>query len=332
MNLTGSERTIQVGSEKISILPLKFDVLERAMGRPQIGFKENVQTRSVNLCQKEPERTQDLLSGKKSNARVWWKIVIGKIENIDKDRICAMFQHIAKKWVFQEEISPSGFEHFQTLVCLTTKKRKTELIQTVANHLKCNPLNIQALISDKDFVAYCTKAETRVNGPWSKGFPGVMSAPPKLIKEEEFRPWQKTLVAEVDQETDDRTIIWYHDPLGSAGKTQLCKWLVHHRGAFVFGGKANDVSSRVVMMESDPKICICNIPRSHEQFVSYQSIEALKDGLVVTGKYEGGQKIFDSPHVIVFANFKPDMTQLSKDRWSIRELSVDLAPIFNLLD
>ena len=54
--------------------------------------------------------------------------------------------------------------------------------------------------------------------------------------------------------------------------------------------------------------------------MSYSAIESLKDGLLFSGKYEGGVKLFPPPHVVIFANFLPDMTKLSIDRWDIHTL------------
>ena len=51
--------------------------------------------------------------------------------------------------------------------------------------------------------------------------------------------------------------------------------------------------------------------------VSYNAIEQLKDGLVFSSKYEGGVKMFNPPHVIIFANWLPDVKTLSEDRWNI---------------
>lgn len=64
-----------------------------------------------------------------------------------------------------------------------------------------------------------------------------------------------------------------------------------------------------------------NLSRQAEGAFSYASVETIKDGLVFSGKYEGGTRLYARPHVIIFANWLPDMTKLSLDRWDIRTLA-----------
>lgn len=244
--------------------------------------------------------------------------------------MCAVFSEMGSKYVFQLEKSPDGFDHFQCLVKLHVKQRKASVLMNIATKCMMPMPNFQLAPSDAAFSVYCSKKETRVNGPWSKGMVGIQCKPPTLIEKEAFHPWQLELVETIEGPTDDRIIYWYYDPVGGAGKTQLCKYLVYHHNAFLFGGKAGDMASRIIMMESDVELAIMNIPRTHKDFVSYQTIEAIKDGLIMSGKYEGGQKLFDSPHVIVFANFLPDRTAMTEDRWKIKTLSTLPAPVFNL--
>jgi hypothetical protein len=52
----------------------------------------------------------------------------------------------------------------------------------------------------------------------------------------------------------------------------------------------------------------------------YSLMEDLKDGLMFSGKYDGGPKLFDSPMVVVFANWEPDYTKWSADRYDVRKL------------
>jgi hypothetical protein len=43
--------------------------------------------------------------------------------------------------------------------------------------------------------------------------------------------------------------------------------------------------------------------------------------MICNTKYETGVKVFNSPHIFVFANFPPDKPdELSNDRWIIKEL------------
>ena len=82
------------------------------------------------------------------------------------------------------------------------------------------------------------------------------------------------------------------------------------------GGKANDIAFQLIKNKWDPDVCIFNFPRTSEGAV-YNAIEQLKDGLVFSSKYEGGVKMFNPPHVIIFANWLPDVKTLSEDRWNI---------------
>lgn len=69
------------------------------------------------------------------------------------------------------------------------------------------------------------------------------------------------------------------------------------------------------------KIVIFDLPRCTLNRVNYAAIEDLKNGHIVNFKYETGSKIFNPPHVIIFANEPPeDLRLLSNDRWVIEKL------------
>lgn len=123
---------------------------------------------------------------------------------------------------------------------------------------------------------------------------------------------------------ETRKIYWFWEPEGCTGKTSLAKHICMNYNAIYLTGKANDIKSAISSHLEEKKneldIAIFNFPRTIEDFVSYESLEAIKDGIFFNGKYESSMKMFNSPHVIVFANFKPNKESLSKDRWIIKEI------------
>jgi len=100
------------------------------------------------------------------------------------------------------------------------------------------------------------------------------------------------------------------------------KYLVVKHGALpCIGGKFGDIMNLVFNQDMEKSnIVIFNIPRGHKALVNYAALESVKDGMIVNNKYETGFKVFNPPHVVVFANFPPDRTHLSEDRWVVEEL------------
>ncbi len=257
---------------------------------------------------------------KPSSVRVakWWKIVIGFMDSFGNNDIFSTFSNISSKFAFQEELSAEEFHHWQCCLGLKKKTTKSKVIKLLS-HLGGSP-NISADFCNNplEYIDnYVTKEDTRVSGPWSKGIKGIANEPVKTIKKEDFKMWQNAIHNQIQLDPDDRTIHWYYDIQGNTGKTSMAKYLVVHCGAFLFKGGSNDMANRIISSNTPPRVCVMNLSRTQEQYVSYQTIEDLKDGLLCSGKYEGGQLAFNSPHVIIFANFRPDENKLSADRWDI---------------
>ena len=68
------------------------------------------------------------------------------------------------------------------------------------------------------------------------------------------------------------------------------------------------------------KIVCFDLPRNNGNNISYDALESIKNGIIINMKYETGQKLCDSPHILVFANMPPDVDKLSLDRWVVKEL------------
>jgi len=69
-----------------------------------------------------------------------------------------------------------------------------------------------------------------------------------------------------------------------------------------------------------PKTLIFDLPRNNGNSISYDALESIKNGYIVNTKYETGSKIFRIPHIIVFANTRPDVEKLSADRWTLKKI------------
>lgn len=154
---------------------------------------------------------------------------------------------------------------------------------------------------------------------------GTMSACVPYRKElPEPHLWQVQLLAMLQAEPDDRTILWVWEQEGNVGKTTFCKHVISCHpeiGAIISGGKAGDVQNQVVDCQNNgklPRTIIWDIPRSfNKEYLCWHGIEALKNMLFYSGKYEGGMICGPCPHLLIFANERPDFTKLSLDRWAV---------------
>lgn len=174
----------------------------------------------------------------------------------------------------------------------------------------------------KQNVAYCTKKETRVEGPWTNLSEEFMPEEEVIdpLQGKELRPWQEHLwgILEEPCEPGDRTIYWYWEDAGNVGKTTFAKHVcLQSKRVLYTGGKASDVKYGIASMKHKPKIVLWDVMRSQEQYLSYQGIEEVKNGIFYSGKYESGMVMYNVPHVVIFANFPPDRSKLSGDRWSV---------------
>lgn len=132
-------------------------------------------------------------------------------------------------------------------------------------------------------------------------------------------PWQSELLNELLQPPNSRTVLWYYDPIGGSGKTQFANLMARdYKAHITCNGSTRDIAFGI---PDDPRIIIFDYSRDVEERVNYAILEACKNGRIHSHKYESCVRYFDVPHVVVFANFRPDQSKLSQDRWDIRILS-----------
>lgn len=144
------------------------------------------------------------------------------------------------------------------------------------------------------------------------------------LKDLELKPWQQKLKNIIEKKPGDRTINWIYGTKGSEGKTSFAKstCINNPKNCLYLGGKSTDVKYAVCSFINDRKnhdlrTVFFDYTRSQENFISYEALESVKNGIFFNSKYESGMCIFNTPHIIVFANFPPETDKLSKDRWNI---------------
>lgn len=221
---------------------------------------------------------------------------------------------------FQEEVGTEGTPHLQGYVVFKNP-RSFEALKKINKRAHWERTkNIHAARN------YCSKEDTATGRFWEDNVPEKVKKPKKTpprdpLANKNLHPWQAEVLGIINLEPDDRKIYWIVDEKGGAGKTSLCKHicLTHPYEALYVGGKASDMKYAVTefIQENNLKIALFDFSRTQEDHISYQGIEEIKNGIFFSGKYESGMQIFDNPHVFCFANFEPDYTALSEDRWHV---------------
>lgn len=237
--------------------------------------------------------------------------IIGGYKGANAEDIWNNLMPHCKELYFQLEESDTGYLHYQGCFSLNIKHRLDE----TKNILGYNEVHLERVKNWSASKRYCQKHETRVLGPWTHLTKWV-----KTIKV--LRPWQQKIFDMISIPCEDeRSIFWYWEPVGNIGKTAFCKYCaVHLKAGVVRGGALKDIA---FSLGDEPSIVIFDITRTVENRVNYEALEQCKDGMMFSAKYESRMKVFNSPHVIVFANFAPEYDKLSMDRWKVCKLTVD---------
>lgn len=215
------------------------------------------------------------------------------------------------KYVIGYEIGESGTPHLQGFIKFKKKCRPMEKFRQLSNKIHWE----KTKGNDEQNYNYCTK-----DGEYVQNIKVELKDP---LKDKKLRWWQRDVILKCEEEPDDRTINWYWESSGNVGKTSLIKSLcIKRKDVLLVGGKSSDMKFGVseFVKNNKLKILFIDLTRSLEDYVSYEGLESIKNGLFFSGKYESGMCVYDCPHVFVFANFEPDVSKMSLDRWNIVEI------------
>lgn len=142
-----------------------------------------------------------------------------------------------------------------------------------------------------------------------------------------LRPWQLSVVDMVTRDPNPRQIHWIWEPVGNTGKSWMAKYLaVMHDACLMDVGKKADMA--YLYSQNQKPIVVFDLSRTtapgegreHTLDGAYSLAENLKNGSVTSLKYESTGILMTSCHVIFFANFAPDMTKLSADRYVVTHI------------
>lgn len=241
-----------------------------------------------------------------------------KSESINRSDLTDWLKEWANKWVFQRELSETGYDHYQGCFSLFKKKRKADLVKVLPNkNMSVRPMSTNATAQGR--FNYFMKADTRTEGPW-KDTDEEIIIPWHIDHVKTLYPWQQTL-KDLATTRDARSIHAIVDNIGNNGKSTFKTYMRCNKLARVipFANDYKDLMRMVCDMPTDT-CYIIDMPRAinKERLSNFWSaIESIKDGYAYDDRYSFKEKIFGSPQIFVFMNTQPEQSYLSSDRWKL---------------
>lgn len=244
--------------------------------------------------------------------------------------VCAEF---ADGWCFQLEKCPTnGKLHYQARWKLEKKEYGATLLQVLScrgfakDDLDLSPESNNS-VQQGGLSFYVMKDDTREAGPWHDA-----SYKPKKRKVYEGRDlkcmenpfeWQADVIQRISVADDDRSINWVYNRLGNAGKSKLMKYLCFKGDGVtrVPLGTATQIKTCVIE-KGEHNAFMVDLPRvrgsDERQQELFSAIEEIKNGWVESPMYGKKAELFmEPPHVWVFSNELPTISNSSVDRWKV---------------
>lgn len=139
-------------------------------------------------------------------------------------------------------------------------------------------------------------------------------------------PWQASVIEMLNGPVHSRKVLWLVDFAGCGGKSTFAKWqcFTRKRAVCFSYGKGNDLL-HLASKHGAQRVFFFDLTRAKASDLGvqdlYQAIEQIKNGHIMSGKYEGTTLLFKRPHVVVFSNQEPQREHLSADRWDVRYIN-----------
>lgn len=221
-------------------------------------------------------------------------------------------------YIVGKEVGESKTPHLQGFFRLKDKKKKFRPVGVLNN----KRIHFQRAKGSDESQFYCAKdGDFITNMEKFREYQYKMKNP--------LKAWMVDLenIMNKHDVNEDRKIYWYWSEAGATGKTSFQKYFYqkNKEDTLPLSGKGADMKNAVLSFSEckgyTPKYIMVNIPRSVDtKFISYGTIELVKDMFFYSGKYEGGVVFGDEPFIVFFANTPPDEDCFSSDRWVIRNV------------
>lgn len=218
-----------------------------------------------------------------------------------------------------EKGEEGGLFHLQGYFELIKKSRLTEIKKIIDATAHFEP----SKGTREQNNAYTGKNDTKIAGPFiydKSKEPKYTAEELGLIDASNLYKWQTDAINIASSKPDRRTIYWFYETEGNAGKSELARHLLYYHKFGLIDGKKKDIMCSILGEDGNKEIMkgyLFNFSRDKEGKVSYDSMESIKDGLIFSSKYKSTGGIIPPVHIFVLANWKPDIIKMSLDRWKI---------------
>lgn len=284
-------------------------------------FEGNTRTsKKLKLSEKKP----------RASAAKHWCFTLNNYTEDEYNNLAPMFLLLNCRYIYGKEVGESGTKHLQGFIESDKKFRPMESLGRLARSAlttgcRLTSIHWEAMRGTREqAIKYCMKEDRNpiTNFNLLDEFEPYIPDPLGGIV---LSQWQVDILEMIENPyADRRHIHWYWSEKGGVGKSSL-KYhiLMNYKRACEAGGKGTDCKHLIAERKAKGQwtgIVIFDLPREREEHLSYEAIEQIKNGSFFSGKYESSNYLSVPPHVIVFANFKPDESKMSEDRWKIFEI------------
>ena len=145
-------------------------------------------------------------------------------------------------------------------------------------------------------------------------------------KNAKLRLWQYEILKLIKTQ-NSRQILWVVDLKGNSGISFFSRYLAI---SYQFQLLDGIISTKDLgpILDRNLKGVAFDVCRANERNFEFGTLEALKNGFLVSAKYAGQTFWLPKIPVVVFANYYPRRDSLSEDRWQVVTLGDEPGNIF----